>query len=312
MIAMIKVLVTGGAGYIGSVLCERLLSAGYKVSVLDKPIYQQNSLFHLCANPNFEFTFGDVLDGSLVKELVKNSDVIVPLAAIVGAPACKREPLSATATNLDSIRLLMRARIGKSQLVIFPNTNSAYDVDSKDVCTEKSPINPKSEYSKTKTWAEEILLCGPNAISLRLASVFGMSPRMRLDLLMHHFVYSAVTKGNIIIFEKDFNRNYIHVRDVADCIIHCIQNSKHMVGNAYNTGLDSANLTKQELALKIKEHVSKFYIHYADIGSDMDKRNYVISNEKLRLAGWQARRTVDEGITELIKGFKSMGSIPLW
>lgn len=306
-----RVLITGGAGYIGSILCEHLLDAGYGVSVLDKPAHQPNSLFHLCNNPNFQFTYGDVLDEVLIKRLLKDVDVIVPLAAIVGAPACKREPLLAQPINSDSISILNSLR-SPDQLVVFTSTNSGYKMNPDGVCTEDTPIEPISLYAKTKVEAEATLLASPNSISLRLASVFGMSPRMRLDLLLHNFLYEAVTRGYLVIFEKDFNRNYIHVRDVADCIIYCIENAGQMTGMAYNVGLDSANLTKQELALKIKEYVPNFYIHYAEISSDMDKRNYIISNQRLREAGFEAKRSIDEGIVELIKGFRSMGTIPTW
>lgn len=308
---MKKVLVTGGAGYIGSILCEHLLDAGYKVSVLDKPMYQQNSLSHLCNNPDFEFTFGDVRDEDLVKRLVRGVDVIVPLAAIVGSLACDRDPLLAKPINSNSIIMLNRIR-NRDQLVIFPATNSGYVVNSKDVCTEDTPLNPITLYAKTKVEAEFDLLGNPNTISLRLASVFGMSSRMRLDLLMHHFVYEAVTKGHLVVFEKDFTRNYIHVRDVAECIIYCIENSDKMVGRAYNVGLDEANITKEALALKIKKHVPKFYIHFAEVASDKDRRDYIISNQRLREAGFEARRSLDDGIKELIKGFSSMGTMPLW
>ena len=294
------VLVTGGAGYIGSILCEHLLDAGYEVSVLDKPTHQPNSLFHLCNNPNFNFTYGDVLDESIIKKLLKLVDIIVPLAAIVGAPACKRDAFLARPINSNSISMLNAIR-SKDQLVVFTSTNSGYKVDPEGICTEDTPIEPISLYAKTKVEAESVLLNSPNTISLRLASVFGMSPKMRLDLLLHNFIYEAITKGYLVLFEKDFNRNYIHVRDVADCIIHCIENPQ-MVGMAYNVGLDSANLTKQELALKIKEYIPNFYIHYADINSDMDKRNYIISNQRLREAGFEAKRTLDDGIKELIKG----------
>ena len=304
------VLVTGGAGYIGSILCEHLLDAGYEVSVLDKPTHQPNSLFHLCNNPNFNFTYGDVLDESIIKKLLKLVDIIVPLAAIVGAPACKRDAFLARPINSNSISMLNAIR-SKDQLVVFTSTNSGYKVDPEGICTEDTPIEPISLYAKTKVEAESVLLNSPNTISLRLASVFGMSPKMRLDLLLHNFIYEAITKGYLVLFEKDFNRNYIHVRDVADCIIHCIENPQ-MVGMAYNVGLDSANLTKQELALKIKEYIPNFYIHYADINSDMDKRNYIISNQRLREAGFEAKRTLDDGIKELIKGFSSMGSLPTW
>jgi nucleoside-diphosphate-sugar epimerase len=301
------VLVTGAAGYLGSILCEHLLKGGYRVTAVDNLIYQQHSLFHLCADPRFEVFFGDVRDERFIKGLVSKPDVLIPLAAIVGAPGCDRDPLLARSVNLEAIRLLNRLR-SPGQLVIYPTTNSGYGTKSGDVsCTEETPLEPISLYGQTKTEAEATLLESVNAITLRLATVFGMSPRMRLDLLVNHFVYTAVTDGYIVIFEKDFKRNYIHIRDVADCFIHCIENSKAMVGRPYNAGLDSANLSKEELALKIKEVVPNFYIHFAAVGSDPDKRNYIVSNQRLRKAGFEAKRTLESGIEELVKGYRMMG-----
>jgi nucleoside-diphosphate-sugar epimerase len=304
------VLVTGAAGYLGSILCEHLLKGGYRVTAVDNLIYQQHSLFHLCADPRFEFSFGDVRDERFIKGLVSKPDVLIPLAAIVGAPGCDWDPLLARSVNLEAIRLLNRLR-SPAQIVVYPTTNSGYGTKSGDVfCTEETPLEPISLYGQTKTEAEATLLESANAITLRLATVFGMSPRMRLDLLVNHFVYTALTDGYIVIFEKDFKRNYIHIRDVADCFIHCIENSKSMVGRPYNAGLDSANLSKEELALKIKEYVPNFYIHFAAVGSDPDKRNYIVSNQRLRKAGFEARRTLESGIEELVKGYRMMGRPP--
>jgi nucleoside-diphosphate-sugar epimerase len=303
----LRILVTGGAGYLGSVLCERLLDAGHHVTVLDSLLYQQNSLFHLCANPRFEFVHGDARDNSVVGGLAKDADVLIPLAAIVGAPACDRDPLLARSVNLEAIRLLNRVR-SSGQLIVYPTTNSGYGTKTGDVfCTEETPLEPISLYGQTKTQAEQELLQSPNVVTLRLATVFGMSPRMRLDLLVNHFVYAAATDGYLVIFEKDFKRNYIHIRDVADCFLYCIENSNRMAGRAYNAGLDAANLSKQELALSIKKHVPKFYIHFAEVGSDPDKRNYIVSNQRLREAGFEAKRSLDEGIVELLKGYRMMG-----
>ena len=305
-----RVLVTGGAGYLGSVLCEHLLDAGYQVTVIDNLMYEQHSLFHFCASPRFEFIFGDVRDEKLMHRLVKEADVLIPLAAIVGAPACGRDPWLARSVNLEAVRLLNRLRSPR-QLVIFPNTNSGYGATSGDVyCTEETPLEPVSLYGQTKVEAEMELLDSPNTITLRLATVFGMSPRMRLDLLVNHFTYAAVTDGYIVIYEKDFKRNYVHIRDVADCFVYCIENHDTMIGQPYNLGLDAANLSKEELALKIKEHVPGLYIHFAPIGSDPDKRNYIVSNQRLREAGFEARRSLDEGIKELLKGYRMMGRAP--
>ena len=303
----LRILVTGGAGYVGSVLCERLLAEGHYVTVLDNLLYQQNSLFHLCANPRFEFFHGDARDEALMRQVTKGADVLIPLAAIVGAPACDRDPLLARSVNLEAIRLLNQLR-SSAQLIVYPTTNSGYGTKTGDVfCTEETPLQPISLYGQTKTQAEQELLQTPNVVTLRLATVFGLSPRMRLDLLVNHFVYAAVTDGYIVIFEKNFKRNYIHIRDVADCFLYCIENSKRMAGRPYNAGLDAANLSKEELALSIKQHVPRFYIHFAEVGSDPDKRNYVVSNQRLREAGFEAKRSLDEGILELLKGYRMMG-----
>jgi nucleoside-diphosphate-sugar epimerase len=302
-----RVLVTGGAGYLGSVLCERLLDAEYHVSVVDSLVYQQNSLFHLCHNQRFEFVHGDVRNEGLMQKSIAKADVLIPLAAIVGAPACDRDPSFARSVNLEAVRLLNRLR-SPEQLVVYPTTNSGYGTKTGDVfCTEETTLEPISLYGQTKTQAEQELLGSPNVITLRLATVFGMSPRLRLDLLVNHFVYAAATDGYIVIFEKDFKRNYIHIRDVADCFVYCIENTKRMAGRPYNAGLDAANLSKEELALKIKHYVPNFYVHFADVGSDPDKRNYIVSNQRLREAGFEAKRSLEEGIEELLKGYRMMG-----
>lgn len=306
-----RVLLTGGAGYLGSVLCEHLLDAGYQVTVVDKLIYGQHSLFQFCSNPSFEFVFGDVRDEEVMRRLVQNADVIIPLAAVVGAPACDRDPWLARSVNLEAIRLVNRLR-SSQQMLIYPTTNSGYGTKSGNVsCTEDSPLEPISLYGQTKVQSEIELLQTSHVISLRLATVFGMSPRPRLDLLVNHFVYAAVTDGYITIFEKDFKRNYVHIRDVADCFVHCIKHAGEMVGKPYNVGLDTANLSKAELAMMVKEYVPNFYIHFSEVGSDPDKRNYIVSNERLRKAGFEARRSLDDGIKELLKGYRMLGRAPL-
>lgn len=301
------VLVTGGAGYLGSILCERLLAAGHRVTVLDTLMYGPGSLFHLCAHPAFDFVHGDARDRAVLTRLLAGADVIIPLAAIVGAPACDRDPWLATSVNLDAIRLLKGLRSPR-QLVVFPNTNSGYGTTGGDVpCTEDSPLAPVSLYGRDKVAAELELLEGPNVITLRLATVFGMSPRLRLDLLVNHFVHAAVTDGYLVVFEKDFKRNFIHVRDVADCFLHCLANADAMVGHAYNAGLDSANVSKAELARAVQAQVEHLLVHFSEVGTDPDKRNYVVSNERLRKAGFEARRTLDEGIRELLTGYRMLG-----
>jgi nucleoside-diphosphate-sugar epimerase len=304
-----RVLVTGGLGYLGSILCEHLLAAGHCVQAVDNLMYGvgQQGLFHLCANPAFDFVKGDVRDETLMRGLVRDADVIIHLAAIVGASACDRDPLLATSVNLEAVRLLSRLRSPR-QMVIYPNTNSGYGATSgESFCTEESPLRPISLYGRTKVESENLLLQQPNTVALRLATVFGMSPRMRLDLLVNHFVYTAVKEGYLVIFEKDFKRNFIHVRDVADCMLHCIAHAESMQGRPYNVGLDSANLSKEELALKVKQHVPGFYIHFAPIGQDPDKRNYIVSSRRLHETGFTPARSLDDGIKELLKGYAMEG-----
>jgi nucleoside-diphosphate-sugar epimerase len=308
---VIHVLVTGAAGYIGSILCEHLLGAGYRVTALDSLVHGQPSLLHLCGRPGFEFVRGDARDTPLVAGLLKSADVLVPLAAVVGAPACDRDPALAAAVNRDAVRALNRMR-SRDQLIVFPTTNSGYGTQSDDsLCTEETPLQPISVYGRTKVEAEADVLDSPNAITFRLATVFGVSPRMRLDLLVNHFVYAAVTDGYLVLFEKDFKRNFVHVRDVADCFVHAIEHAPTMVGRPFNVGLDAANLSKEELALKIKAHVPRFYLHFAAVGSDPDKRNYVVSNQRLREAGFEARRPLDEGIRELLRAYPMLPLSPL-
>jgi nucleoside-diphosphate-sugar epimerase len=304
-----RVLVTGGLGYLGSILCEHLLDGGLEVTALDNLMYGagQQGLFHLCGRKGFRFEKGDVRDEGVMRRALKDADVIIHLAAVVGASACAADPHLATSVNLESVRLLNSLR-SANQLVIYPNTNSGYGTTGGTTyCTEDSPLEPISLYGRTKVEAERLLLASENVITLRLATVFGMSPRMRLDLLVNHFVHMAVTDGYVVIFEKDFKRNYVHIRDVADCMLHCIRNAAKMAGRAYNVGLEEANLSKEGLARKVKEYVPNFYIHYAPIGEDPDKRNYIVSSERLREAGFVAKRSLDEGIRELLTGYAMMG-----
>jgi nucleoside-diphosphate-sugar epimerase len=286
------------------------MGAGYNVTVLDNLMYGGAPLFHLCSSSQLEFVVGDSREEQVVGPLIRQADAIIPLAAIVGAPACDRDTRTATSVNLEAIRLLNRLR-SKSQLVIYPTTNSGYGTKTGDVyCTEETPLEPISLYGRTKVDAETELLDSENVITLRLATVFGMSPRMRLDLLVNHFVYAAVTDGYLVVFEKEFKRNYVHIRDVADCFLHCLKSAPRMVGRPYNVGLDAANLSKEELVLRVKEHVPNLYVQFAAVGTDPDKRNYVVSNKRLSEAGFEAQRSLDEGIVELIKGFKMIGRGP--
>jgi nucleoside-diphosphate-sugar epimerase len=251
-----------------------------------------------------------VRDASVVEPLVGQADVLIPLAAVVGAPACDRDPAGAQSVNLDAVRLLNRART-PGQLLVFPATNSGYGTRTGDtMCDEDTPLEPVSVYGRTKVQAESEVLQTPNVIALRLATVFGMSSRMRLDLLVNDFVHTAITAGSLVIFEKDFARNFVHVRDVADCVLHCLDHAAAMAGRPYNVGLDSANMSKEALALKIKAHIPQLSIHFADIGRDPDRRNYLVCHDRLRAAGFEPRRTLDEGIRELITGFRMMPRSP--
>ena len=302
-----KVLVTGGAGYIGSVLIGQLLEEGYNVTCLDNLSFGYNSLIHLITNPNFQFIYGDVRDEELLKKIVPEFDVIIPLAAIVGAPQCDLNPIDAKLINTDAIIMLNKIRTSKQKL-IYPNTNSGYGTtDGQLHCTEETPLMPISIYGKTKCAAENHLLnSGKDVIILRLATVFGVSPRMRTDLLVNHFVFKAASDGYLVVFEKDFKRNYIHVKDAARCFIHCIENFERMKNKAYNVGLDSANLSKQELVEKIKKYYPNFDITYKEIGKDPDKRNYIVSNKRIMESGFKCIFDLDYGIEELKKAYYLM------
>ena len=299
-----NVLVTGGAGYLGSILVPALLDRGFGVTVVDNFMYGQDSLAGVCYHPAFSVVRGDVRSVETMRPLLKDADVIVPLAALVGAPLCDRDPLAATSTNKQAI-LDMLGLIGPNQRVIMPITNSGYGVgEPGKFCTEETPIRPVSLYGRDKVEVERALLDRhPSAISLRLATVFGMSPRMRLDLLVNDFTYRAYTDRFIVLFESQFKRNFLHVRDVARAFLHAIDNFDRMAGQIYNVGLSDANLSKLELCRRIQKHLPSFVIHESDIGVDPDRRDYIVSNEKIERTGYRPAFSLDEGIRELIKGF---------
>ena len=302
-----KVLVTGGAGYLGSVLVPALLDRGCTVSVVDNFMYAQDSLAGVCYHPGFSVTRGDVRSMETMRSLVKDADVIIPLAALVGAPLCDREPLAATSTNRQAIVDMLRL-LDRDQRVILPITNSGYGVgEAGKFCTEETPIRPVSLYARDKVEVEKTLLeRHPSAISLRLATVFGMSPRMRLDLLVNDFTYRAYTDRFIVLFESHFKRNFIHVRDVARAFLHAIDRFDDMKGQVYNVGLSDANLSKLELCRQIQRHLPGFTIHESDVGKDPDRRDYIVSNEKIERTGYRTAFSLDDGIRELVKGFAMM------
>ncbi len=299
-----NILVTGGAGYLGSILVPALLERGFKVSVVDNFMYGQDSLAAVCAHPHFSVVRGDVRSTATIRPLLKDADVIVPLAALVGAPLCDRDPLAASSTNKQAI-IDMLGLINPNQRVIMPITNSGYGVgEAGKFCTEETPIRPVSLYGRDKVEVERALLDRhAAAISLRLATVFGMSPRMRLDLLVNDFTYRAYTDRFIVLFESQFKRNFLHVRDVARAFLHAIDNFDRMAGQIYNVGLSDANLSKLELCHQIQKHLPSFVIHESDIGNDPDRRDYIVSNEKIERTGYKPAFSLDDGIRELIKGF---------
>jgi nucleoside-diphosphate-sugar epimerase len=299
----LKILVTGGAGYLGSTLVPELLDLGHQVTVVDNFIYKQTSLNHVCYRSNFKIVKGDIRIESVMKPLIKEADVIIPLAALVGAPICNQDPVGATTINHDSIMLMLKL-ISKDQLILMPTTNSAYGSGDEDnYCTEESPLNPISRYAIDKVEIEKELMQHPNAISFRLATVFGMSPRMRIDLLVNDFTYRAVYDGFVVLFESHFKRNYVHVKDVSRVFQHALLNHDKMKGQIYNVGLSEANVSKWELCERIKKHLPNFTFLEAPLGKDPDQRNYIVSNEKLELTGYKTQYSLDHGIEELIKGF---------
>jgi nucleoside-diphosphate-sugar epimerase len=299
-----RILVTGGAGYLGSILVPELLRAGHQVTVLDNFMFRQNSLAQCAADPNFDVVRGDVRDADTIARLLKDADVVIPLAALVGAPLCKADPVGATTTNRDAQLALIKA-LSPSQRVLMPITNSGYGIgESGKFCTEETPLRPISLYGVHKVEVEKAALDRGNSISFRLATVFGMAPRMRIDLLVNDFTHRAVNDRFVVLFESHFKRNYIHVRDVTRVFMHALDNFESMAGRPYNVGLSDANLSKMELCAKIKEHLPDFVYLEAPVGEDPDKRDYIVSNERIESTGFKPAHSLDMGIKELIKGYR--------
>ncbi len=299
-----KILVTGGAGYIGSLLTPHLLRENNEVIVVDRFMYKQTSLLDYCHDKNLTVINGDARDASLMKKQLKKTDAILPLACLTGAPLCAKDPIAARSTNLDTVKLILEHR-SKNQRIIFPTTNSGYGVGEEGIyCTEETPLRPVSLYGKLKVEIENILLDSENCMTFRFATVFGMSPRMRLDLLVNDFTYRAVKDHFLVLFEAHFKRNYLHVRDAVRAFSHGLDNFDTMRDEPYNVGLSEANLSKMELCQEIKKQVPGFYVTEAEIGEDQDKRNYIVSNEKIEGTGFKTQYSLSQGITELIKGFQ--------
>ena len=299
-----KILVTGGAGYIGSILVPHFLQQGYQVVVIDNFMYQQTSLLDCCHNKNLTIIRGDARDRDLISGHLKKVDVIFPLACLTGAPLCSKDPIGAKTTNFDAVQMILDLR-SKHQILIFPTTNSGYGIGESGICcTEESPLRPISLYGKLKVEIEKLILGSGNSITLRLATVFGISPRMRLDLLVNDFTYRAVNDRFLVLFEARFKRNYLHVRDVARAFLHCLENFDHMKEEPYNVGLSDANLSKWELCEEMKKQIPDFYFIEAPVGEDPDKRDYIVSNAKIEATGFKPLFSLHEGISELIKGYQ--------
>ena len=300
-----KILITGGAGYLGSVITGKMLDSGHNVIVLDKLLFNQTSLLQYTSNPNFKFIYGDVRNETELERLCNEVDVIIPLAAIVGFPACAQDPKLSKEINFQQIVNIVKFTNGKGKKILYPNTNSGYGLGTGQLeCTEESPLTPISVYGQTKCEAENFLRTSTDAIVFRLATVFGVSSRMRTDLLVNDFVYKAITDKYIVVFEKSFKRNFIHIQDVANVFLFMLENYDKYKGEVFNVGLSNANLSKQELLEKIQFHVKNFAVSYNDYYEDPDKRDYIVSNTKVELTGWSPKWDIDTGINELIMAYQ--------
>ena len=298
-----KILVTGGAGYIGSILVPELLKRNYEVTVIDNFLFGQQSLLECCNNKNLKILRDDVRNQNLLQDEISKSDCIIPLAGLTGAPLCSKDPVGAQQINFDQIKFIAD-RKSKDQMLIFPCTNSGYGVGEEGVfCDENTPMRPVSLYGKLKVEIDKYLLDLGESVTFRFATIFGASPRMRLDLLVNDFTYRALIDRTVVLFEANFKRNYLHVRDASNAFLHTIDNYSKMVGEPFNVGLSDANLSKKELCESIKE-IPEFQYVISEIGKDPDQRNYIVSNDKIELTGFKTKVTLSDGIRELKKAFQ--------